>query len=67
MGNANKGCNCWDCKHMEQVPDHAHIKCNNPDPQMTGDSHGIKFGWFNYPNLFDPIWRTKECSNYKTK
>jgi len=31
---------------------------------MTGNQHGIDNDWFNYPDNFDPIWMTKECSNY---
>lgn len=67
MGNANINSNCWDCKHKEEVPGNCHIKCNKPDPQMTGDPHGIKHGWFLYPLLFDPIWRAKECCNFESK
>lgn len=59
--------NCWDCKHKRTVPGDAHIKCVKPDPKMTGNQHGIKNGWFYYPLLFDPIWRTKECDNYESK
>jgi hypothetical protein len=36
----------------------------NPDKEMTGDPHGIKKGWFFYPLLFDPTWKTKKCSNF---
>jgi hypothetical protein len=38
-----------------------------PDPAMTGDAHGIRNGWFIYPMLFDPVWRTKECSNWEKR
>jgi hypothetical protein len=38
-----------------------------PDPEMTGDQHGINSGWFCYPNLFDPVWMTKECTNFTPK
>jgi len=32
---------------------------------MTGNAHGVKNGWFIYPLLFDPIWKTKECDNFE--
>jgi len=34
---------------------------------MTGNPKGIQNGWFSYPHNFDPIWRTKECSNFEEK
>lgn len=34
---------------------------------MEGHPHGIKNGWFFYPILFDPVWKTKECGNYETE
>lgn len=45
---------CWQCREKREVPGSAHIKCNHPDPDMTGNEHGIKNGWFDYPKLFDP-------------
>lgn len=58
---------CWDCEYKEEVPGNAHIQCRKPDSEMTGDPHGIRMGWFFYPLLFDPIWKTKSCSNFKVK
>lgn len=58
---------CYKCKYKQDVPGNAHIMCSNPDPKMTGDPHGIRNGWFIYPVLFDPIWRTKECDNFEEK
>ncbi len=55
---------CHQCKNMENVPGNCHIKCNKPDPDMTGDDWGKQNGWFIYPILFDPIWATKECVNF---
>jgi hypothetical protein len=57
---------CFECKFKESVPGNYHIKCNKPDPEMTGNAHGIREGWFYYPMLFDPIWKTKECSNFQS-
>lgn len=59
--------NCYKCKNKREVPGNAHIKCVKPDPKMTGDPHGIRNGWFIYPSLFDPVWRTKECDNFEGK
>ena len=55
---------CWDCKHRQDVPGNCHIMCRKPDRNMTGDPHGIRKGWFLYPVLFDPTWKTKLCDNY---
>jgi len=54
---------CWKCRHRREVPGNAHIRCAHPDPQMTGSQHGIDHGWFFYPALFDPVWKTRLCAN----
>ena len=61
------GGECWSCKFKEEVPGDYHIKCINPDSEMTGNPHGIKNGWFFYPFLFDPIWKEKLCRNFEGK
>ena len=58
---------CYSCKHMYKVPGNTHIGCSNPDPNMTGRRHGIEKGWFFYPLLFDPVWKTKLCSNHEER
>ena len=59
-------CNeCYSCAHKHPVPGDRHIKCVKPDTKMTGDSHGIKMGWFLYPLLFDPVWKTSLCDNFE--
>lgn len=58
---------CHKCKYKQEVPGNVHIMCRKPDPKMTGNPHGIRNGWFAYPVLFDPIWRTKECDNFEEK
>jgi len=58
---------CYKCEHQKNISGDAQIRCNNPDSQMTGRSHAIHKGWFNYPYSFDPIWRTKECRNFTKK
>ena len=58
---------CYKCIYKRNVPGNCHIACAKPDWNMTGDKHGIKMGWFIYPLLFDPVWRTKECDNFESK
>ena len=58
---------CYHCKHKQEVAGNAHIQCVKPDVNMTGEPHGIKHGWFFYPLLFDPIWKTAMCKNYESK
>jgi len=56
---------CYGCAHRRRIPGDAHTRCSNPDPEMTGEEHGIKNGWFAYPVNFDPTWKTKLCSNHE--
>ena len=58
---------CWTCKSRYPVPGNAHIGCSTPDPDMTGNEHGIKNGWFVYPYCFDPTWKTKDCVNFQSE
>ena len=58
---------CYTCQHKRSVPGNCHIKCAEPDPDMTGNDHGIANGWFIYPMLFDPTWKTKLCANFNAK
>ncbi|MEE8288876.1 MAG: hypothetical protein V3R25_05640 [Nitrosomonadaceae bacterium] len=55
---------CYSCENRRNVPGNCHIKCVKPDARMTGDEHGIRNGWFMYPLLFDPVWKTKKCENF---
>ena len=56
---------CYHCANKQEVPGNCHITCVKPDADMTGDEHGIRSGWFFYPLLFDPTWKTKMCNNYE--
>ena len=56
---------CWNCIYKRNVPRNYHIRCSKPDPKMTGSPHGISMGWFGYPDLFDPVWKTKLCDSYE--
>jgi len=59
-----KKTSCYKCINRGSVPGSAHISCLKPNPNMEGDNHGIKEGWFNYPYDFDPVWRIGECENF---
>lgn len=61
----NKTNECYYCKYRREVPGNAHIKCVQPDANMSGYPHGIENRWFMYPHLFDPVWKTKDCSNFE--
>lgn len=58
---------CNTCTNAAEVPNNCHIRCDKPDPDMTGDKYGMSQGWFIYPMLFDPVWKTKFCNNYEKK
>ena len=67
MKERNMKNECWSCKNKRPVPGNCHISCANPDLEMTGHEHGKKNGWFIYPSCYDPVWKTKDCSNFKSK
>ena len=56
---------CWSCQHKRKQAGTHHIQCIRPDPAMTGNLHGIEHGWFFYPLVFDPVWKTRDCANYE--
>ena len=56
---------CYNCKNRREIPGDCHTRCAKPDKAMTGNPHGIRNGWFMYPFNFDPIWKTKLCSNFE--
>ena len=58
---------CYSYTHKRDVSGNCHIACVEPDARMTGSSHGIKKGWFVYPILFDPVWKTRLCENYESQ
>ena len=55
---------CYSCIHRRPIMGDAHIRCASPDEAMTGAVVGVKRGWFVYPYSFDPVWKTKLCSNF---
>lgn len=58
---------CYECANRQEVYYSAHSQCVKPDAEMTGNQHGIKNGWFMYPFNYDPVWKTKLCSNFEPK
>uniref|UniRef100_A0A6H1ZK92 Uncharacterized protein n=1 Tax=viral metagenome TaxID=1070528 RepID=A0A6H1ZK92_9ZZZZ len=56
---------CYSCEHRRTIPYNAHTQCTKPDPEMEGNACGIKAGWFKYPSNYDPIWKEKDCKNYR--
>lgn len=58
---------CYKCTNRRTIPGNCHSECAKPDPEMKGNPHGIKNGWFFYPYNFDPIWMAKECNNFTAK
>ena len=56
---------CYACSKRREVPGNCHILCAKPDAKMKGHPHGISNGWFIYPMLFDPTWKTRMCANFK--
>ena len=67
MAKRNKINECYSCKYKRDVPGNTHVLCSMPDPNMTGNNHGVAHGWFIYPILFDPVWKTKLCNNWEQK
>jgi hypothetical protein len=47
---------CYKCVHRRNVPGDAHSGCANSAARVTGNSHGIRMGWFLWPANFDPVW-----------
>jgi hypothetical protein len=56
---------CYHCTNKRDVPGNCHIRCVKPDANMRGDQHGVRRGWFMYPFLFDPVWKTCLCENFQ--
>ena len=48
--------NCYKCKFRQNLVGDFHSKCANKKAKVTGNTHGIRHGWFNWPYNFDPMW-----------
>lgn len=64
-GEYDKNKSCHGCAHVRSHPHTHHVLCAKPCATVTGSPHGIERGWFMYPFMFDPVWRTSECGNYE--
>lgn len=63
----NEFCNkCYECKHRADIFNSAHSQCINRDADVSGEEHGKKHGWFNWPWCFDPVWLTS-CNGFEAK
>jgi hypothetical protein len=40
-----------------------HSSCGNKKAIVKGHLHGIKKGWFSWPNNYDPVWLL-ECDGF---
>lgn len=61
----DKRTECYSCKHRRSIPNNAHILCANPSIFVKGEEYGVKNGWFIYPLMFDPTWKTDRCKNFE--
>ena len=60
-GKMSERPNCYDCKHRGEVPGSAHSRCKHPlafeagadKLNVSGNSIGIRRGWFNWPFDYD--------------
>lgn len=59
--------NCYECRNRHAIAGDSHSYCGKPDLEMTGNQQAIQRGYFNYPYNYDPVWMTKECSNFEPK
>ena len=55
--------NCHNCIHRRAVSGSAHSACNNVVASVSGNKHGIKNGWFQWPFNFDPVW-LERCDGF---
>jgi hypothetical protein len=55
--------NCYKCVHRRKLPGDAHSRCNNHKAKVSGNTHGIRHGWFMWPLNFDPIW-LETCDSF---
>lgn len=61
--------NCYKCVYRGTLAGDYHSRCAHPsvrDVEVTGNPHGIKNGWFNWPYNFDPVW-LETCNGFEGK
>lgn len=67
MSTSDKMMNkCYSCEYRRNLVGDCHSKCTNAEAKVTGNSHGIRSGWFFHPINFDPVW-LESCTGYKAK
>jgi hypothetical protein len=67
---------CYSCPSRRDIPGDAHSQCQAGMaglfnggvrmPQVQGNAHGIKMGWFLWPFNYDPVW-LESCSYVDVK
>lgn len=58
---------CYECIHRREIPGDCHSKCAHPrfgQIHVTANAHGIKRGWFDWPDNFDPAW-LETCDGFE--
>lgn len=55
---------CYKCIHRMSIPGDTHSACDNLEANVTGNPHGLRKGWFNWPFNFDPTWLTS-CDGFE--
>ena len=71
---------CDTCTSRRTLPWHTHIACvapwgAEPLPTLVRDApmsvqeqrsmtHGHQHGWFDFPDVFDPVWGPNHCSRF---
>jgi len=63
----HKRAECYSCIYSVRTIGNYYLGCNKPDKKMTGSPYGVMKGWFDYPTLFDPLWKEDYCVNYVEK
>ena len=58
---------CYKCEHERKIEGSSYVRCEKPDYSLLADQHGVDMGYFNYPNNYDPIWKSSVCKNFKLK
>lgn len=60
---------CQTCAYRGSIPGNAHIKCTfafskSEHEFPSGNPHGVRNGWYEFPICFDPVWMIEECQAY---
>lgn len=56
---------CYRCRwSTASAANKAHLCCLKPDMTITGSREGRAAGVFDYPESFNPFFKTSKCSNF---